>query len=73
MTSTYPIHPFSAGLTVTGSSVGTDAEMEELLAMAVKGDVVPEISIYDFSEINNVMERLAAFQIGGRVVLKIPQ
>ena len=47
--------------------------MNELLAMAVKGDVVPEIAVYDFSEINNVMERLANFQVGGRVVLRIPQ
>ena len=47
--------------------------MQELLAMAVKGDVVPEISVHDFSEINNVMEKLTRFEIGGRVVLKIPE
>ncbi|KAJ9615638.1 hypothetical protein H2200_001713 [Cladophialophora chaetospira] len=71
-----PISPFwmaVRSLTVVGSSVGTDAEMEELLDMAVKGDVLPEISVHDFSEINDVMEKLARFEIGGRVVLKIPQ
>jgi alcohol dehydrogenase, propanol-preferring len=57
---------------VIGSSVGTDEEMQELLAMAVKGDVVPEISVHDFNEINDVMERLARYEIGGRVVLRLP-
>ena len=61
------------GLTVVGSSVGTDAEMQELLEMAVKGDVVPEISVFEFGEINTIMEKLARFEIGGRVVLRIPQ
>jgi propanol-preferring alcohol dehydrogenase len=41
--------------------------------MAVRGDVVPQISVFDFDEINNVLERLARFEIGGRVVLRIPQ
>ncbi|KIV85747.1 hypothetical protein PV11_01409 [Exophiala sideris] len=71
-----PISPFMMvvrGLHVVGSSVGTDKEMEELLDMAVKGDVVPQIAVFDFEEINNVMEKLARYEIGGRVVLKIPQ
>ena len=63
----------SLGLTVVGSSVGTASEMEELLQMAVKGDIVPQISVFDFDEINNIMEKLARFEIGGRVVLRIPQ
>ena len=58
---------------MVGSSVGTDKEMEELLEMAVKGDVAPQIAVFEFDEINNVMERLARYEIGGRVVLKIPQ
>jgi alcohol dehydrogenase, propanol-preferring len=57
---------------VVGSSVGTDSEMQELLEMAVKGDVVPEVAVYDFDEINNIMEKLARYEIGGRVVLKLP-
>ncbi|KAI1618558.1 hypothetical protein EDD37DRAFT_677627 [Exophiala viscosa] len=71
-----PISPFMMvvkGLHVVGSSVGTDKEMEELLEMAVHGDVVPQIAVFDFDEINNVMERLARFEIGGRIVLRIPQ
>lgn len=61
------------GLTIVGSSVGTDEEMQELLEMAVKGDVVPQVEVFDFSQINNVMERLAKSEIGGRVVLKLPE
>ncbi|OCT54124.1 Alcohol dehydrogenase [Cladophialophora carrionii] len=61
------------GLTVVGSSVGTDAEMQELLQMAVKGEVVPQIAVYPFEEINAVMEKLVRFEIEGRVVLRIPQ
>ncbi len=62
-----------SGLTVVGSSVGTAQEMQELLEMAVKGDVVPQVSVFDLDEINTVLERLARFEIGGRVVLKIPE
>lgn len=61
------------GLTIVGSSVGTNEEMQELLEMAVKGEVVPQVEVFDFDEINNVMERLAKSEIGGRVVLKIPE
>ena len=57
---------------VVGSSVGTTSELDELLEMAVKGDVVPQIAVFEFDEINNIMERLARFEIGGRVVLRIP-
>lgn len=52
--------------------MGTTSELDELLEMAVKGDVVPQISVFEFDEINNIMEKLARFEIGGRVVLRIP-
>ncbi|KIW65754.1 hypothetical protein PV04_07982 [Phialophora macrospora] len=71
-----PISPFwmvVRSLTVVGSSVGSDAEMQELLQMAVKGDVVPQIAVYEFEEINTVMEKLVRFEIEGRVVLRIPE
>lgn len=58
---------------MVGSSVGTAQELQELLDMAVQGDVVPQISVFEFSEINTILERLARFEIGGRVVLRIPQ
>lgn len=57
---------------MVGSSVGTTKELDELLDLAVKGDVVPQIAVFDFEDINDIMEKLARFEIGGRVVLKIP-
>ncbi|OAL32977.1 hypothetical protein AYO22_00062 [Fonsecaea multimorphosa] len=71
-----PISPFMMcvrSLSIVGSSVGTAKEMDELLEMAVKGDVKPEISVFEFDEINNIMEKLARFEIGGRVVLRLPE
>ncbi|KIW92080.1 uncharacterized protein Z519_07064 [Cladophialophora bantiana CBS 173.52] len=71
-----PISPFMMvvrSLTIVGSSVGTAQEMDELLEMAVKGEVKPEIAVFEFDEINNIMEKLARFEIGGRVVLRLPE
>lgn len=70
-----PITPFEMivrGLKVVGSSCGTPAEMHELLDMAVAGKVVPQVTVYDLEDINTVVEKLARFEIGGRVVLRIP-
>lgn len=58
---------------MVGTSVGSVKEMEELLEMAVNGDVVPHVEVFDFKDINDVGERLAKFQIAGRAVLRIPQ
>ncbi|EXJ74238.1 alcohol dehydrogenase [Cladophialophora psammophila CBS 110553] len=71
-----PISPFMMvvrSLTIVGSSVGTAQEMDELLEMAVKGEVKPEIAVFEFDEINDIMEKLARFEIGGRVVLRLPE
>lgn len=68
-----PLADQNLGLTVVDSAVGTEREMKELLEMAEKGDAVPQITVFDFDEINNVMEKLARFEIGERVVLRIPQ
>ena len=61
------------GLTVVGTSIGTAAEMQELLDMALRGEVVPCVEVFDFDQINDVIDRLANFQVQGRAVLKIPQ
>ena len=52
--------------------MGTHYEMGELLNMAVAGDVVPHIEVFDFDMINEVIEKLANFEVDGRAVLKIP-
>lgn len=70
-----PVSPFLVaikGLKVVGSTVGTEAEMEDLLEMAVNGDVVPYIEVFELSELDIVVEKLVKAQIAGRAVMKIP-
>jgi propanol-preferring alcohol dehydrogenase len=51
---------------VVGTSVGTSVEMQELFDMALKGEVVPRVEIFEFDQINSVIDKLAQFQIEGR-------
>ena len=69
-----PISPLEVvirGLRLIGSSVGTAAEMQELLTMALAGDVAATVEVFDFEAVDEVMQRLAKSQIAGRVVLRI--
>lgn len=61
------------GLKIVGTSVGTETEIQELLQLTVKGKIKPQIEVYDFNDINDVMGKLAKFQIKGRAVLRLPQ
>jgi alcohol dehydrogenase, propanol-preferring len=61
------------GLRVVGSSVGTESEMAELLEMALARDMVPIVKIYEFDMVGEVIQKLTRSQIGGKVVLRIPQ
>lgn len=56
-----------------GNSAGTAEEMDEVLAMAVAGDVKAHIDVFGLEEINDVLDRLERSEIDGRVVLKIPE
>jgi len=47
--------------------------MDELLEMAVAGDVKAHIEIFDFNEIDNVLQKLGRSEIDGRAVVKIPE
>ena len=60
---------------MVGSSVGSNVEMDELLAMAARGEVKPKVQVYDFEEetINDILQRLNRGEITGRAVLKLPQ
>ncbi|BEJ16959.1 hypothetical protein CspHIS471_0603600 [Cutaneotrichosporon sp. HIS471] len=60
-------------LTVTGVSVGTEREMDELLDLAAQGGVTARVEVVDFEHIGEVMERLKNDQITGRVVVRLPQ
>ncbi|KAH8812274.1 Zn-dependent alcohol dehydrogenase [Xylogone sp. PMI_703] len=70
------VSPFTVairGLKLIGSSVGTEEEMEELLDMAVNGDIVPHVELFDLSELHEVVYKLDKAQMYGKAVLKIPQ
>lgn len=76
VTENLPVSPFqmlNRALRVVGSSVGTPKHLEELLGLAVKGKVKPKVEVKEFDELNEVMKDLAAYQVQGRIVVKIPQ
>ncbi|PGH11161.1 hypothetical protein AJ80_07263 [Polytolypa hystricis UAMH7299] len=71
----FPIGPTelsARGLTVSGASVGTEAEMEELLVMAGEGRVVPKVEVCGFEDGPGVLERLVRGEVVGRSVVRIP-
>ena len=69
---TGPMDLVIRGLTVVGSSVGTEVEMQELLQMAVEKHVVPVIKIYELGQFDRALGMVTSSDLEGRVVLKIP-
>ncbi len=63
----------AVGLTIVGNSAGSAEEMEELMEMAVAGDIMASIEVFDLVDILDVLKRLENSQVEGRVVLKIPE
>ncbi|KUJ11356.1 alcohol dehydrogenase [Mollisia scopiformis] len=61
------------GFTIIGSSVGTKAQLDELLQMAVRGEITTITKVHEFEELDDLLEKLKRNQISGRVVVKIPQ
>jgi propanol-preferring alcohol dehydrogenase len=57
------------GITLRGSIVGTRLDLQESLALAVDGAVKATVQTARLEDINDVIERLHAGQIEGRVVL----
>ncbi|PWY73608.1 alcohol dehydrogenase [Aspergillus heteromorphus CBS 117.55] len=71
-----PATPFEMivkGLTIVGNSAGTAEEMEELMEMAVAGEVTAHIESFDFDCIDDVLQRLGRSEIEGRAVVRIPE
>ncbi|XRM39016.1 hypothetical protein ABZX51_002393 [Aspergillus tubingensis] len=71
-----PATPFEMivkGLTIVGNSAGTAKEMEELMEMAVRGDVTAHIECFEFNCIDDVLQRLGRSEIEGRAVVRIPE
>jgi len=75
VTENLPVSPFELlkrALRVVGSSVGTPKHLEELLEMAVQGKVKPVVEVRAFEDLDDVLRKLAAYQVEGRVVITIP-
>ncbi|KAE8359878.1 hypothetical protein BDV27DRAFT_48979 [Aspergillus caelatus] len=71
-----PATPFDMivkGLTIVGNSAGTAKEMDELMEMAVAGEVQAHIECFELDQINDVVMRLGRSEIDGRAVVKIPE
>ncbi|EAW13963.1 zinc-dependent alcohol dehydrogenase [Aspergillus clavatus NRRL 1] len=71
-----PATPFDMilkGLTIVGNSAGTAKEMEELMEMAVAGDIKAHIECFEFDCFNDVLRLLENAEIDGRAVMKIPE
>ncbi|GLA00194.1 hypothetical protein AnigIFM60653_008252 [Aspergillus niger] len=71
-----PATPFEMivkGLTIVGNSAGTAKEMEELMEMAVRGDVTAHIECFEFDCIDDVLQRLGRSEVEGRAVVRIPE
>jgi propanol-preferring alcohol dehydrogenase len=47
--------------------------MNELLEIAVAGDVKAHVEVFDLTEINDVLQRLERADVDGRAVLRIPE
>lgn len=59
------------GLTIRGSIVGTRADMAEALRFAARGKVRATFETQPLEAVNDVLERLAAGEVNGRVVLQM--
>ena len=61
----------SRQITIKGSSVGTRNDMKECLEFATSHGIRPEVKIYDFDAVNNILDELRSNNINGRGVLRI--
>jgi propanol-preferring alcohol dehydrogenase len=69
------VNPFEMlvrGLAIIGSTVGDKSQMPGLMELVLQGKVKPELQLFDFDELQAVMDKLAAGQIIGRAVLRMP-
>uniref|UniRef100_A0A8H7N2K2 Enoyl reductase (ER) domain-containing protein n=1 Tax=Bionectria ochroleuca TaxID=29856 RepID=A0A8H7N2K2_BIOOC len=69
------VNPFEMlvrGLAIIGSTVGDKSQMPGLMELVLQGKVKPELQLFDFDELQAVMDKLAAGQVIGRAVLRMP-
>ncbi|KAL2845279.1 chaperonin 10-like protein [Aspergillus pseudoustus] len=61
------------GLSIIGSSVGTEDQMAELLQQAAEGLITPSIQTFEFSQTPALIDGLKDDTITGRAVVMIPR
>ncbi|KAJ5481148.1 hypothetical protein N7539_007042 [Penicillium diatomitis] len=60
------------GLTIRGSSVGSEAQMTDLLQLAVEGVITPAVEVFSFSDTPELIRKIEKDEVLGRAVVKIP-
>lgn len=60
------------GLTIKGSSVGTESQLTELLNLAMEGVITPAIEVFELAETPRLIRQLTKDEIMGRAVVRIP-
>lgn len=60
------------GLTIVGSAVGTEDEMQELLELARKGVVVAQANVLPLARFKEAIEQVKASKTTKRIVLQMP-
>lgn len=69
-----PIGPFDMvvqGLRIVGTSVGTEAELQELLALAEKCDILPVTHVLPLEKFEEAIEAVKTSAISGKMVLRM--
>jgi propanol-preferring alcohol dehydrogenase len=59
------------GLKILGSSVGTEAELQELLALAEKGDILPVTHVLPLEKFEEAIEAVKTSAVPGKMVLRV--
>lgn len=68
------VNPFEMlvrGLKILGSTVGSREQMAQLMKLAVEGKVKPEVEVFEFSDLPDILQRLDRSEITGRAVIRI--
>ena len=60
-------------LTVLGSSVGSEEQLQELLQLAVKGDIHPIIDVMPLEKFSEAIDMVKGSRALGRLALGMPQ
>lgn len=66
-----PIDMVVQGLKILGSWVGAEAELQELLSLAEKGNIVPATHVLPLDKFQEAIEAVKTSAVSGKMVLKL--